>query len=232
MKPPKFHRDFDYNRELLPNAHLAALEAGVKTIDEATPRTGFTIGYPGWGVLYHVLLSHLDPTRENILVETGTNWGCSTIIMAQALKDSGCVGRVISIEINAENHCRALDNVNKAGIIDRVELINNDSKTALPDIVARVPEIRAALLDSSHLSSDVVFEFETIYPKLGDQSLVFFDNTYLIADPGEDQRVNGALKYLHNRYHGQLINLEYASWYTPGLALWQRRPFSRDSDTV
>ena len=56
MKPPIFHRMFDYDRRLLPNAHLAALEVGVTTIEQAREQTGATIGYPGWGLIFHVLL--------------------------------------------------------------------------------------------------------------------------------------------------------------------------------
>ena len=79
MKPPKYHRMFDYQRALLPNRHLAALEQGVTCIDEARPKSGATIGYPGWGLTYHLLLSHLDRSRTEIIIETWTNWGCTTI---------------------------------------------------------------------------------------------------------------------------------------------------------
>jgi len=75
MKQPQFYRKFKYNKALLPNAYLAGLEEGVQTIDEARKKTGLSIGYPGWGVIYYILLSHLDPICHNNIVETGTNWG-------------------------------------------------------------------------------------------------------------------------------------------------------------
>lgn len=96
MKPPIYHRMFGYNLGLLPNPHLAALEDGVTTIEQARQKSGATIGYPGWGLIYHLLLAHLDRKRIEVIIETGTNWGCTTIVLAQALIDAGCQGRVIT----------------------------------------------------------------------------------------------------------------------------------------
>lgn len=226
MREPKFHRMLQYNLALLPNAHLAKLEEGVTTTDMARERSGASIGYPGWGLIYHILLSHLDRARRNIIVETGTNWGCTTIVLAQALIDSGSPGLVYTIEIDSENCKVATDNLLKAGVFHKVELINGDSRSALPALVKRLDEIRIAFLDGSHLYEDVLLEFGTIYPKLGEHSLVIFDNTYQIAEPHEDQRVSGALRYIREHWGGQLINLEFVSWYTPGMALWQKEPLN------
>tara|TARA_A100001037_G_scaffold198628_1_gene177681 strand:+ start:909 stop:1106 length:198 start_codon:yes stop_codon:yes gene_type:complete len=63
----------DYDRALLPNDRLRELEAGVSDIDGAVARSGYSIGYPGWGMLYHLALCHLDRKKENLIVETGTN---------------------------------------------------------------------------------------------------------------------------------------------------------------
>lgn len=224
MKEPKFYRMLQYNRALLPNAHLARLEEGVSTLEMARERSGASIGYPGWGLIYHILLSHLDPTRHNVIVETGTNWGCTTSVLAQALIDSGSPGRVYTIEIDAENCRVAAENLLKASVFHKVDLINEDSRRALPALVEQLDEIRIAFLDGSHLYEDVLFEFSTIYPRLTDHSLVIFDNTYQIAEPHEDQRVNGALRYIRERWGGQLVNFEFVSWNTPGLALWQKNP--------
>ena len=202
MKEPKFYRMLQYNRALLPNAHLARLEEGVSTLEMARERSGASIGYPGWGLIYHILLSHLDRTRHNNIVETGTNWGCTTIVLAQALIDSGCSGRVYTIEIDSENCEVAIDNLLKASVFHKVELINEDSRKALPAIVEQLDEIRIAFLDASHLYEDILFEFKTICPKLNDHSLVIFDNTYQIAEPHEDQRVNGALRYIREQWGG------------------------------
>ena len=216
---------FGYDTNLLPNRHLAELERGTGTIEEARKRTGATIGYPGWGLIYHILLSHLDREREELLIETGTNFGCTTIILAQALIDSGCKGKVLTIELEQDNYDIAKQNFNDAGVACRVDARLGNTRNILPGVSSDITQLRFALLDASHLYEDVMFEFETLLPCLSDDALVIFDNTYQIAEEGEDQRVNGALKTIRERHGGNLINLEFVSWYTPGLAMWQKKPF-------
>ena len=224
MKPPVFHRMYGYNLNLLPNPQLAVLEKGVTHIDEARKKSGSTIGYPGWGLIYHLLLSHLDRKRTEVILETGTNWGCTTIVLAQALIDAGCAGRVITFELEPDNVQRAKDNLAAAGVAERVELHLGDSRELLPQVLENVSGIRFAFLDASHLYNDVTIEFEIVLPKLAEDALVIFDNTYRIAEAVEDPRVNGFLRGMQSKYGGNLINLEFVSWYTPGLAVWQKQP--------
>jgi predicted O-methyltransferase YrrM len=225
MKEPKFYRRFDYDRNLLPNRYLASLESGVFNIEEAKRSSGFTIGYPGWNLIYNVLLSHLNPEEFNIILETGTNQGCSTIILAQALRDSGCPGKVFTVELDRNNYEIALNNFIKAGVSDLIEATQASSFDFLKEFVETHTSLRIAFLDASHLFDDVIKEFETVLPLFSEQSLAIFDNTYSIAGPHEDQRVNGALKEILKLHGGNLINLEFVSWYTPGIAIWQRNPF-------
>ena len=82
--------------------------------------------------------------------------------------------------------------------------MNANSCDFLTDFVKANIPIRIAFLDASHLFDDVISEFEIILPLLGPQSIVIFDNTYLIAEEHEDQRVNGALREILRRYGGQL----------------------------
>lgn len=224
MKPPIYHRMFGYNLGLLPNPQLAALEDGVTTIEQSRQKSGATIGYPGWGLIYHLLLAHLDRKRIEVIIETGTNWGCTTIVLAQALIDAGCQGRVITFELDPQNAQQAKDNMTAAGVADWVDLYLGDSRQLLPKALESENSIRVAFLDASHLYEDVKREFEIVLPKLADDALVIFDNTYHIADEGEDQRVNGFLRDMRGLYGGNLINMEFVSWYTPGLAVWQRAP--------
>jgi predicted O-methyltransferase YrrM len=215
---------FNYNLELLPNRHLRFLEGGVSNISEAEQRTGYTTGYPGWGLIYHLLLSHLDRSREEVILETGTNWGCTTIILAQALLDSGCSGRVVTCEIDSENFERAQQNLKEAGLIDRVDLRLGDSCKVLSSMLDSLTDVRFVFLDASHLYQDVKREFDLILPRLASDALVVFDNTYNISGEGEDRRVNGFLRDIKHVYGGNLVNFEFVSWYTPGLAIWQRHP--------
>lgn len=228
MRPPKFFRRYGYDTRRLPNAHLASLEEGVKNLEEARQRTGMTIGYPGWSLLYDLLTTTLEPGEDNPIVETGTNWGCSTIILAQALVDAGVSGSVTTVEIDPQNFDRAKENLEAAGLTSRVRQVLGDAKIVLREGISDLPFVRFAFLDGCHLHTDVVEEFASVEPRLAPGALVVFDNTYQIAEPGEDQRVNGALKTIQARWGGNVINLPSVSWYTPGVAVWQRAPFPHD----
>jgi predicted O-methyltransferase YrrM len=224
MRDRKFYRIFDYNKSLLPNAHLASLENQVDSTESARDKTGASIGFPGWGILYYLLLSHLDRERDELIIETGTNEGCTTIILAQALLDAKCSGKVATIELNPENIEKAKLNFERAGVDSRIDLHEGSSFDVLPKILGARKDIRFAFLDASHFFDDVRREFEIVLPHLADDALVLFDNTYKIARKNEDQRVNGFLQSIKNQYGGNLINLEFVSWFTPGLAIWQKAP--------
>lgn len=221
MKPPVFHRITNYDRGLLPNRLLQELERGVTTQQEWMERTGLSPGHPTWGVLYHILLGILDPDSENFIVETGTNWGTSTIVLAQALKDSGRRGRCLTVEIDAGNHAKALGRLKEAGVADLVDARLGDSVEVLKAELPERPPVTFAYLDGAHTFEHVMREFALVHARLAPGASVVFDNTYPIAEPGEDQRVHGALIAIKAQYGGNLIHVPFVSWYTPGLAIWQ-----------
>ena len=229
-KSGKLIRYFDYDKKLIPNSFVASMEAGVASVEEALARTGCTVGYPGWNFLYYSAFCSLDREADNVIVETGTNWGFSTIMLAQALRDSKLSGHVHSFEIDESNHHKACDNIKQAGVDDLVSLYHGDTKDFLRKFVSELDSpIRFVFLDGSHLQNDVMTEFELLYPKLTDESTVFFDNTYrIMEDDSPEQRVNGALKIIMERYGGNLVNFPNSSWFTPGQAIWQKAPFARD----
>tara|TARA_B100000902_G_C27203067_1_gene860130 strand:- start:439 stop:1119 length:681 start_codon:yes stop_codon:yes gene_type:complete len=220
---PKYFRKFDYNRNLIPNSFLADLDK-VKNLDEAKEKTGFSIGYPGWGLLYYSTMCALNPHLENHIIETGTNFGSSTIILAQALKDSGFSGHVDTIEIDTDTAKQAEQNISLSGTSDFITQHTGDAKQKLAEVLQEIPNIQVAFLDGSHLFDDVVTEFELVLPKINDDGIVVFDNTYQIASEEEDQRVYGALSFIINKWGGNLINFPTVSWYTPGMAIWQKHP--------
>jgi len=225
MKEPKFFRRYDYDRAKLPNPHLARLD-DVTNLEEARQHSGASIGYPGWNLLYYLTLSAIDPERDTTIIETGTNFGSSSIVLAQALVDARVPsGRLHTFEIDQDTFDRARSNIAEAGLAPHVVQHLGDAKALLPDVVAGLASIRVAFLDGSHLVEDAVNEFRSVEAKLEPDAIVVFDNTYLIAEPHEDQRVNGALKEIVDEFGGNLINLPSVSWYTPGMAVWQRQPF-------
>lgn len=222
MKTPIFYRWTNYDLTLLPSAYLRELERGVTGMEDWTKRTGYSPGYPAWNLVYYMLLCTLKPEQFNLIVETGTNVGCSAIMIAQALRDSQRPGVLRTVELDPENHSKARSNVAQAGVSDLVQLYQGDSLATLPAMIDG--PVQVAFLDGHHLEEHVIKEFEIVYPRLLPDSLVIFDNTFQIADSGEDQRVNGALKRIRKTYGGNLVNFPIASWYTPGIAIWQKEP--------
>jgi hypothetical protein len=227
VREPIFeYRITDYNRSNLPNRFLAFMDEGVESPADWIQRTGRSLGHPGWGLLYHLTLTLLQPRELNLIVETGTNVGSTAIIVAQAIKDSGREGVVRTIEIDEEIATEAARRFRLAGVEQWVEPIVGDSLKALTDVVRDGETIRLAFLDGNHFHDHVVREFELVHDHLLDDSVVVFDNTFNISEGREDPRVNGALKTIVGRYGGNLINLPVCSWYTPGVAIWQRSAFS------
>jgi predicted O-methyltransferase YrrM len=223
MKAPIFYRWTDYDLSLLPSAYLRELERGATGMEDWTKRTGYSPGYPAWNLVYYMMLCTLKPDRFNLIVETGTNIGCSAIMIAQALRDSKRPGLLRTVELDAANYAKAQHNVSAAGVSDLVQLYHGDSLATLPAMIDG--PLQVAFLDGHHFEEHVIKEFEIVFPHLPPDGLVIFDNTYQIADAGEDQRVNGAVQRIRQRFGGNLINFPIASWYTPGVAIWQKEPF-------
>ena len=223
MYPTLSRRYFQYDRGLLVNSRLREVEEGVSDLETATERSGLSIGYPGWNLLYYTVLCSLSVDRDNLILETGTNWGFSTICLAQALRDSGLAGRVITVDTSSEHLRKAKGNLSAAGLLDLVEMHEMDSLSLLRGEVAINWHVRFAFLDSNHECGHVLQEFDLLYPKLDDTAIVFFDNTS--PQLTEEAHVHLALRELVVRFGGNLVNFPNTSWYTPGQAIWQKRPF-------
>jgi precorrin-6B methylase 2 len=230
-RPPERYRTarrFDYDRSLLPNRYIASLEPDdVTDLETAVPRTGMTIGYPAWNLLYYSLFAGL-PTRLDVLgphvtpvlddvvvVETGTNTGMSTIVMAQALKDLGLDAVVQTVELDEGRVERAKRNVENAGLTDHVRFHAGDSLEFLRGLVEREPHVDFAFLDDHHTAEHVVQEIEILYPALlPRRGKLYFDNTSLGG-------VEVALRHLRREYGGNLVEFQNCSALPPGNAIWQ-----------
>lgn len=222
MKDPKFYRISSYDLNLLPSPVLRRLEEGATTKDDWMQRTGLSPGHPAWGILYHVMLACLHPNEENTIIETGTNWGSSSIVLAQAIRDSGRKGRLHTVEIDKPNQDKARARIAEAGLSDLVEFHLGDSGIVLPMVMNNISSVRLAYLDGGHELQTVLAEFDAVQRKLTHGGLIVMDNTYPIAATGETARVSEALKVIVSKFGGNVVNLPFVSWYTPGLAIWQR----------
>lgn len=215
----------DYDRGLVPSRFVAFLDDGVIDQQDWVARSGRSLGHPGWGWVYHSVLTLLDPDRTNVLVETGTNIGSTAIIIAQAVIDSGRDATLHTIELDPKIHSEARHRFELAGVASVIRPYLGESLAVLKEVVAEVGQVDIAFLDGNHFHDHVVAEFELIVDSVRPNGLVLFDNTGVIAEGTEDPRVNGALRTIYDRFGGNLVNLPFCSWYTPGMALWQRQAF-------
>jgi Methyltransferase domain len=224
--PVDRYRITAYDRGLVPNRFLAFLDDGVVDQCDWLARSGRSIGHPGWGWVYHTVLMLLDADRHNVVVETGTNVGSTAIVIAQAIIDSGRPGELHTIELEQEIHEEARRRFELAGVADVITAHRGDSRELLPRIVAEHDELAVVFLDGNHFHDCVVAEFEDVVAKVRSDGAIIFDNTRLIAEGSEDPRVHGALRTIVSRHGGNLVSLPFCSWYTPGMAIWQRQAFT------
>jgi len=209
-------RMFRYDRTLLPNEYLAQIDARSLDARSAQAQTGLSIGYPAWNLLYYAVLCSLAPRDgEYVVVETGTNRGFSTIVLAQALKDSPAAGIVRTVDYDANVVREAKENLARAGLSEYVEFNVADTQHYLKRLVREVPQIDFAFLDANHEFDFVRGEFELVRPlveRAGGK--VYLDNTSFGG-------VYQLLEYILEQYGGNLIEFRNASWSPPGNAIWQ-----------
>lgn len=225
-RPFRTYRRLDYDRRLLPNPHLAALEPEGVDLESAVELTGLTPGYPAWNLLYYTLFCSPRPNPtvygepalprgDYVVVETGTNFGASAVVMAQALKDLGLKGKVRTVDFSEVAIETAKRNVEDAGLSDYVEFNLEDSLAFLSRVAGEVEHLDFIFLDDNHETGHVVKELDIICPKMAPGTgTIYFDNT-------SGRGVSGALKHLKETYGGNLIHFPNCSLLPPGNAIWQ-----------
>lgn len=214
IPPDQMRRLFDYERRLIPNRFVAETDSESADLASAVRRTGLSIGYPAWNLLYFSLLCSLK-RKGPVVIETGTNLGYSTIMMAQALKDAHSQGIVFTVDIDPEAARRAEENAARAEVREFIDFSVNDSVEFLKRMMERHDRVDFAFLDGGHSAARVIAEFEVIYGALkAGGGTAYFDNSSAggVAD---------ALTAIRARFGGNLIRFENCSWAPPGAALWQ-----------
>jgi predicted O-methyltransferase YrrM len=215
--PNKPKRHFNYDPVLLPNPYLAEQDKKSQILEDAFRDTGFSIGYPAWNLLYYSLYTslHFTDSRKPVIVETGTNQGFSTIILAQVLKDLNIDAKIMTVEFNPDYANIARENVAKAGLSDYVEFYVQDSLQYLRELVTKVDCIDFAFLDGNHEYKHVRQEFSIIYSKVvACGGKVYLDNT---ASGG----VARTIRHIKRAYGGNVVEFLNCSWRPPGNAIWQ-----------
>ncbi len=210
-------RRYDYDRRLLPNPHIATLEPAEPTSEEQIRDiTDWSLGYPAWNLLYYTLYASILPERDDVVViETGTNRGVTTIVIAQALADLGVDASVYTVEIDPDLVSVAQENVEVAGLTDRVRFHTGDAIEFLSDMAEQFDHFDFVLIDDLHTYPHVWDEIEIVCPKVAARGgKVYFDNTGY----GD---IDAAIIDLRKRYGGNLVHFDNCSHKPPGNAIWQ-----------
>lgn len=95
-------------------------------MEELADRDGIPIVHWEAGRFLATLCRALDP----VVLEVGTAIGYSTLHMAEQLSE----GRVVTLERDPERAARARDFLERAGVADRVELVEGDALETLPGL--------------------------------------------------------------------------------------------------
>jgi len=97
-------------------------------MEEHGAREGIPIVVPQTGALLHVLALACGARR---ILEVGTAIGVSTLYLARALPEDG---QLVSFEIDAERQAAARDYLERAGVVDRVDLRLEDAREGLREL--------------------------------------------------------------------------------------------------
>jgi predicted O-methyltransferase YrrM len=112
-------------------------------------------------------------------LETGMAYGISTIAIAGVHDDS----KHIAIDPYQSSDWRGVGilNVQRAGLADRVRVIEERSDAALPQLVAEGVELDLALIDGSHLFDYTLVDFFHADRMLRTGGVVVFHDTWMPA---------------------------------------------------
>jgi len=135
----------------------------------ATPRTRddllLPVG-PEAGAFLHALVLARRPQR---ILELGTSYGYSTLILADAAKKVGA--RLVTMELADYKQAYAREKLTEAGLVDVVDFRQGD---AVAMIEADAGPFDFVLLD---IWKDVYLPcFEAFYPKLAEEAIIAADN--------------------------------------------------------
>ena len=129
-------------------------------------------GYPSLGSLLflHWLVKNVKP---DCIAELGTGYGCSTIFMALALE----TGKIISIDDYrgdpAKNIIEPKENLIACKVLDKVELIEGNSKDVW---ITESPEV--VFMDASHNDADLQQEYAVLKCVLPKDHIIVIDDVF------------------------------------------------------
>jgi predicted O-methyltransferase YrrM len=154
----RYLRDLEPPRsELMAEMEAVAARDGVPIVDWETGR------------FLAVLCRTLDP----VVLEVGTAIGYSTLHMAEQLRD----GRIITLELSDDRARQAREFLERAGLADRVELIEGDARETIPSVEGPID-----LLFVDATKDQYEHYIELARPKLSERAVLVIDNMLMSGE--------------------------------------------------
>ena len=149
-------------------------------MEEHGAREGIPIVVPETGQLLHVLARACGARR---VLEVGTAIGVSTLYLARALPDGGTV---VSFEINERRQRAARSYLQRAGVLDRVDLRLRDARQGLRELdggfdLAFIDGVKAQYGDY----------FDEVLPRLRSGGVLVVDNVLMGGTVAEGRSDGG-----------------------------------------
>jgi predicted O-methyltransferase YrrM len=184
-------------------------------------RDRIPIVYWETGRLLAVLVAALRPAR---VLEVGTAIGYSTLHMAQALPDDGVI---VTLERDPEPIAQARGYWERAGVADRIELVEGDALKTLPALEGSYD---LAFVDAT--KQEYGDYLGMIEPKLTSRALIAVDNVLMSGEValGEDADTYWSKENLQSARELNQSLMSSGTWLTSvlpvgdGVALATRAP--------
>jgi predicted O-methyltransferase YrrM len=138
-------------------------------MEEVAERDGVPIVHWETGRFLAALCRAMDP----VVLEVGTAIGYSTLHMAEQLVD----GRVITLEMDASRAQQARSFWERAGVADRIELIEGDARSTLEDVPGPID-----LLFVDAAKDQYEGYIEAAEPKLSERAVLVVDNMLMSGE--------------------------------------------------
>jgi predicted O-methyltransferase YrrM len=147
----------------------AERSAVMAEMEEVADRDGVPIVHWETGRFLAVLCRALDP----VVLEVGTAIGYSTLHMAEQLR----AGRVITLELREDRASQARDFFERAGVAERVELIEGDARESIETVEGPVD-----LLFVDAAKDEYRAYIELAEPKLSERAILVVDNMLMSGE--------------------------------------------------
>jgi predicted O-methyltransferase YrrM len=118
-------------------------------------------------------LAALCRATDPVVLEVGTAIGYSTLHMAEQLVD----GRVITLEMDASRTQQARSFWERAGVADRIELIEGDARSTIEDVQGPID-----LLFVDAAKEQYGGYIDAAEPKLSDRAILVVDNMLMSGE--------------------------------------------------